>query len=58
MVKNKRDKQIKIAHLAGIKWFRLNEAYQYSSSLKTWLVIDYQQLTQFLTIFSQINRTV
>ena len=28
------------------------------SSLKTWLSIDYQQLTLKLTIFSQANRTI
>jgi len=41
--------------LSGLK---LQEACQYSSSLKTLFVTNYQTLTPILTIFSQINRTV
>ena len=41
--------------LSGLK---LQEACQYSSSLKTCLTTDYQKLTLFLTIFSHTYRTI
>ena len=57
-IKHQRDKQIFIVHRAGIQLFNLSEGYQYSSSLKKFIYIDYQYIMQQSMNFAQTNRTV
>jgi len=57
-IKHQRDKQIFIVHRAGIQSFNLSEGYQYSSSLKKFIYIDYQYISSFLVKFVQINHTI
>ena len=57
-IKHQRDKQIIFVHRADIQLFNLSEGYQYSSSLKKFIYIDYQHINPVLMKFAQTNRTV